>query len=70
LIGFTPIDEQVNISQEQRIVFEYFFIGNRCGVVAGAIQGNVDCEDYISNWIVLSYPFLHTSPYGSLHNSA
>ena len=30
-----------------------FFIGNCFGVVAAAIQGNVDCEDYISHLIVL-----------------
>ncbi len=27
LIGFTPIDEQVKISQEVRVVFKYFVIG-------------------------------------------
>jgi hypothetical protein len=58
LIGFTAIDEQVGISQEQRIVFEEFFIGSLFGVVAAAIQGNVDCVDYISNLIV---PLLCTS---------
>jgi hypothetical protein len=45
LIGFAPIDEQVNISQEVRIVFEYFFTANCFGVVAAAIQRDVDCED-------------------------
>jgi hypothetical protein len=34
--------------------FKHFFIGNRFGVVAAAIQGSVDCEDYISHWIVLT----------------
>jgi len=55
LIGFTPKDEQVNISHEVRKIFMCFFIGNLFGVVAAAIQGNVDCEDYISHLIVLSY---------------
>jgi hypothetical protein len=27
-----------------------FFITNHFGVVAAAIQGNVDCEDYISHF--------------------
>jgi hypothetical protein len=27
----------------------YFFVRNHFGVVAAAIQGNVDCEDYISH---------------------
>ena len=53
LIGFTPIDEQVNISQEVRVMFKYFVIGIvveiEFGMVAAAIQGNVDCEDYISH---------------------
>src|SRR3954452_16904305 len=31
-----------------------FFIGNLFGVVAAAVQGYVDCEDYISHVIVLS----------------
>jgi hypothetical protein len=31
-----------------------FVISNLFGVVAAAIQGNVDCEDYISHLIVLS----------------
>ena len=28
----------------------YFFIGNHFGVVAAAIQGDVDCEDYVSHF--------------------
>jgi len=31
-----------------------FFIGIEFGMVAAAIQGDVDCEDYISHLIVLS----------------
>ncbi len=37
LIGFTPKDEQVNISHEVRKIFKCFFIGNLFGVVAAAI---------------------------------
>jgi hypothetical protein len=37
LIGFTPIDEQVGIAQEQRKVFEDFLISSHFGVVAAAI---------------------------------
>jgi hypothetical protein len=53
LIGFTPIDEQVKISQEVREMFKYFVIGGRIefGMVAAAIQGKVDCEGYISHLI-------------------
>jgi hypothetical protein len=43
----------------------YFFIGNHFGVVAAAIQGDIDCEDYISHLIVLP-PFCVTSVYESL----
>jgi len=38
LIGFTPIDEQVNISKGVRMMLKQFFIGNHFGVVAAAIQ--------------------------------
>jgi hypothetical protein len=55
LIGFTPIDEQVKISQEVRVMFKYFFIGIEFGMVAAAIQGKVDCVGYISHLIVLSH---------------
>jgi hypothetical protein len=51
LIGFTPIDEQVNISQEVRKIPKRVFIGIEFGVVAAAIQGDVDCVDYISHLI-------------------
>ncbi len=54
LIGFTPKDEQVNLSQKLRKIFMCFFIGIEFGVVAAAIQGNVDCVDYISHLIVLT----------------
>jgi hypothetical protein len=54
LIGFTPKDEQVNISHEVRKVFMRFVIGNLFGVVAAAIHGDVDCEDYISHLIDLT----------------
>jgi hypothetical protein len=47
LIGFTPIDEQVSISDELRTVVKCFFIGIEFGVVAAAIQGKVDGEDYV-----------------------
>jgi len=49
LIGFTPKDLQVNLSREVRKIFKGFFIGKLFGVVAAAIQGNVDCEDHISH---------------------
>jgi hypothetical protein len=50
LIGLTAKDEQVNISQKVRMIFEQFFISNPFGVVGAAIDGNVDCEDYISHF--------------------
>ena len=60
MIGFTRINEWANISHEVRIVFQYFFITfdwpaarslhNCFGVVAAAIYGNVDCEDYIPHF--------------------
>ena len=53
MISFTPIDEKVYTTQEMRIMFMHFFIGNHFGVVDAAVQGNVDCEDYVSHWIVL-----------------
>jgi len=48
---FTPIDEQVKISQEVRVMFKYFVIiwGIEFGMVAAAIQTKVDCVDYISH---------------------
>ena len=56
MIGFTAIDEQANIvSQEARVVFIYLFIRNMLGVVAAAVEGNVDCEDYISHLIPLNF---------------
>jgi hypothetical protein len=66
LIGFTPIDEQVKISQEVRVMFKYFFIVRRIefGMVAAAIQAKVDCVDYISHLI----PFKLT-PDGSQRQS-
>ena|GEM_PF-6599608 len=54
MIGFAPKDEQVNLSQEPRKIFMCFVISKLLGVVAAAIQGNVDCEDYISHWIVVT----------------
>jgi hypothetical protein len=45
LIGFAPEDLQVNLSQELRKVLKYFVIRNYLGVVAAAIDGDVDCED-------------------------
>jgi hypothetical protein len=45
LIGFTPINEQVSISDEMRVVGKYFLISNCFGVVAAAIYGDVDCVD-------------------------
>src|SRR5437660_11110550 len=54
LIGFTSEDEQVHVSQEVGEIFMYFIISKLFGVVAAAIQGSVDCEDYISHWIALT----------------
>jgi hypothetical protein len=62
LIGFTPIDEQVKISQEVRVMFKYFVIGIEFGMVAAAIQGDVDCEDYISHLIVLIRSYCSGAP--------
>jgi hypothetical protein len=56
LVGFTPIDEQASIiPQEARVMFKQIFSGIEFGVVAAAIQGKVDCVDYISHCTVLSY---------------
>ena len=49
LIGFTPKDEQVNISHEVRKISMCFVIGIEFGMVAAAIQAKVDCVDYISH---------------------
>ena len=38
LIRLTPKDEQVNVSHEVRIMFEYFVTPNLFGVVAAAIR--------------------------------
>jgi hypothetical protein len=45
LVGDTPKDEQVNLSQEVRKKFMCLVISNLLGVVDAAIQGSVDCED-------------------------
>ena len=50
MIGFTPIDEQVNFSHEVRKIFIHFFMRSEFGVVAAAVQGDVDCEDYIPHF--------------------
>jgi len=50
LIGLPPKDEQVNISHAVGKIFMCFVISILFGVVAAAIQGNVDCEDYISHF--------------------
>ena len=49
---------------DAEVPFAYFFITNCFGVVAAAIQSEVDCEDYISHLIVL--PPLCTGAYESL----
>ena len=54
MIGFTAKDEYVNISHEVRKIFVCFIVSKLFGVVDAAIQGNVDCEDYISHWIALT----------------
>jgi hypothetical protein len=54
LVGDTPKDEQVNLTQEVRKIFMCLVISNLLGVVDAAIQGSVDCEDYISHLIVLT----------------
>jgi hypothetical protein len=45
LVGFATKNEQVNFPQELRKIFMCFVISKLLGVVAAAIQGNVDCED-------------------------
>jgi hypothetical protein len=45
LIGFAPKDEQVNLSQEVGEIFMGLFISQLFGVVAAAIERDVDCED-------------------------
>src|SRR5580700_8557894 len=35
-------------------MFKCFFIGIEFGMVTAAVQGKVDCVDYVSHWIVLS----------------
>jgi len=63
LVGFTPEGEQVNISHEVRKIFLYFFTTSSLGVIAAAIQGNVDSEDYVSHLIALpAYGFFLSSP--------
>jgi hypothetical protein len=42
LVGDTPKDEQVNLTQEVRKIFMRLVISNLLGVVDAAIQGNVD----------------------------
>ena len=44
-MGFTPEDEQVNLSRETGKIFKLFFIDKLFGVVNAAIQGGVDRED-------------------------
>ena len=53
LIGFTSEDEQVHAAQEAGEICMCFIISELLGVVAAAIQGSVDGEDYISQWTVL-----------------
>jgi hypothetical protein len=57
LVGDTPKDAQVNTSQEVRKIFMCLVISNLLRVVDAAIQGSVDCEDYISHLIVLTPSF-------------
>jgi hypothetical protein len=49
LIGFTPKDLQVALSRELSKIFKLFFIDKLLGVVAAAIQRNVDGEDQLSS---------------------
>src|SRR5258708_37757350 len=51
LIGFTTIDEHVKILQEVRVMFKYLVIrrGIEFGMISAAIQGKIDCVDYISH---------------------
>jgi hypothetical protein len=41
----------IGISREVREIFKLFFIHKLFGVVTAAIQGNVDCVDYISHLV-------------------
>jgi len=69
LVGDTPKDEQVNVTQEVRKIFMRLVISNLLGVVAAAIQGSVDCEDYISHLIVLN-PLFWSGAFESLRPCA
>jgi len=64
LVSDTPKDEQVNLSEELREILMRFVISHLLGVVAAAIEGNVDCENYFSHWVVLTS--LSTSAYESV----
>jgi len=49
LIGFPPIDKQVNLSQELRVMFQYFVAAHGFGVVNAATQRHIDCENQVSH---------------------
>src|SRR5262249_42696347 len=65
LVSLAPIDKQVGLSQELHRIFKHGFIGNHFRVVAAAIQGNVDCVDYISHSISPRVVFTNPAPYSS-----
>ena len=45
-----PKTSEVNLAQEVSKIFMCLVISNLFGVVTAAIQGNVDCVDYISHF--------------------
>jgi len=53
LVGLATEDLQVNLSHEAGEIFKYFVVRNDFGVIAAAIQRDVDREDYISQLILL-----------------
>jgi hypothetical protein len=48
LIGLTPIDEGVDVLHEVREVLMHLFVGDPFGVVAAAVQRDVDAKDELS----------------------
>ncbi len=48
------------------MVFEYFFIDHLFSVIAAAIQGDVDCVDYLSH-LVTPLPLMYECLEGLAH---
>ena len=60
LISFASVEECVSISCELCKILKRFVIGIEFGMVAAAIQGDVDGENHISHLIILT-SLLHPS---------